>query len=157
MKLIYIMKKIIKKIIYFKKLIDSYDGIYCGWEVVYDNKKIAELDFTDTRCGREHIYDIININIELNDLEIKEVFELKAIYRNKYFQSICLKPEVDFFCFYYPEFNKLGSQYLRIYYHKDVDYNKFYKIVIELIYFYRLFFPNKRDKRLKVNCKNIKS
>lgn len=145
------MTEIIKKIIYFKKIIDSCDGIYYGWEVVYDNEKIAELDFTDTRCGREHIYNIINTNSELNNLDIKEIFELKAIYRNKYFKSISLKPGVDFFCFYYPEFNKLGTQYLRIYYHKDVDYNKFYKIVIELIYFCRIFFPNKRSKRLNVN------
>ncbi|NHN26110.1 hypothetical protein FIA58_010520 [Flavobacterium jejuense] len=152
------MMKIIKNIFYFIQLIDSYNGVYYGWEVFFEDKRIAELHFTNTRCGREYLYEVVIVNCDFNVSEIKDIFESKGVFKNLYFSSIDLKPEIDFFCNYYLEFNKLGAQYLKIYENNDHRYNKFYKLVVEIVYFYRVFFPNKRRKQVVVdeNCSRMK-
>lgn len=151
------MREIINNIFYFKELIESNNGIYYGWEVFYNDIKIAELDFTYTYCGKQDLYKVINVNKDFNDLEIKEILEFKGIYRNKYFKTKNLRPEVDFICSYYPEFNNLGAEYFRIYEHKDLSFNKFYKIVIKFFYFYIIIFPNKgrRDIITNDNCSKM--
>lgn len=145
------MLDILKNIIYFKNLIESNNGIYHGWEVLYNDKIIAELNFTDTRCGRQNLYEIKIENKNYSTQEIKEILEFRGLYRNKFFSSKFLKPEVDFICNYYPEFNKLGAEYLLIYENKDLVYNGFYKIIIKFIHFFRSIFPDKRAKKLIVN------
>ncbi|WP_298140850.1 hypothetical protein [Flavobacterium sp.] len=145
------MKEIIKNIFYFKRLIDSYYGVEYGWEIIYNDKKIAELDFTYTRCVNQYLYEVININGDFTDLKFKEILEFKATFRNKYFNSKVLKPEIDFICTYYPKFNKLGAEYMLIYDHEDIRYNRFYKMIISIIHFYREFFPIKRGKELIIN------
>jgi hypothetical protein len=132
------IKRIIKKIIYLKQLVDSNYGVYYGWEVIYNNKLIVELNFTFTRCRKMHLYELKILNNEfLYDTSVKEIIESGAIFRNKYFKSIQLVPEVDFYLTYYPNFNLIGAEYLFIDFKKDIRYNKFYEIIFGLLFFYQ--------------------
>lgn len=143
--------KIIKNILFFNKIITSNGGVYYGWEILYKEKIIAELVYSDSRCGRQDLYEVVVLDKELASLEIKEILEFTGTYRNKFLRTEILRPEVDFLAHYYDKFNKVGAEYLRIYEHNCVAYNKFYKFIIDVIYFYRVFFPEKRGKKLVIN------
>lgn len=133
--------RVIKNIIKLKKIIDSNHGIYSGWEVLYNSKIIAELNYTYTMFNNQHLYQIKKMNIELISPEdLKEIFQYKAKYRSKYFNSKEYLPIVDFLAIYYESTSLLGCEYLSVSdKEKIIRNNVFYKIIFFFLEIYDLF------------------